>query len=164
MRDVIRSLAVAAALAIAATTASAQAAPAPEPTIDCGPGTSNPNCDALRVRSQLFDGITLTKAQEDSAEAITRRYRAIHQQLRAERLPVAAYNAQLLGLMAREAAEKRKLVAPEQLSRFDANAEALRKRNRELLAETQRRIEARQKGGDPASRPAPNGGTAEPRA
>jgi len=160
----MRSLAVAAALAVAATTASAQATPAPEPTIACGPGTSNPNCEPLRVRSQLFEGITLTKAQEDSADAITRRYRALHNQLRAEPLPVAAYNAQVLGLRAREAAEKRKLMAPEQLPRFDANAEALRKSDRELLAETQRRMEARQKGGDGASRPASDGRSAEPRA
>ncbi|HEX6536762.1 MAG TPA: hypothetical protein VF041_19400 [Gemmatimonadaceae bacterium] len=149
MDNATRILAVAAtALAVAATTAHAQAASAPAQAMACGPGTAQPTCkDVPRVRSRLFDGIDLTKAQQDSIDAITRRYLALNNQLNAQRLPVDAHNAQVMALRARDIAEKRKVMTPAQLARFDANAAALKKRDEELIKESRKRAAARQKQG-----------------
>ena len=107
---------VASALTIAATTARAQAAAAMAPVVECGPGTAYPNCeDVPRPRSRLFEGIELTGTQQDSIDAITRRYRALQGRVNAQSLPVDAHNAQVLALRARDIAEKRKVMTPAQL-------------------------------------------------
>jgi hypothetical protein len=137
---------VASALTIAATTARAQAAAAMAPVVECGPGTAYPNCeDVPRPRSRLFEGIELTGTQQDSIDAITRRYRALQGRVNAQSLPVDAHNAQVLALRARDIAEKRKVMTPAQLPRFDKNAAALEKRNSEIMEEGRRRAAERQK-------------------
>ena len=137
---------VASALTIAATTARAQTAAAMAPAVECGPGTAYPNCeDVPQPRSRLFEGIELTKAQQDSIDAITRRYRALQGRLNAQHLPVKAHNAQVLALLTRDLADKRKVMTPAQLPRFDENAAALKKRNSEIMEEGRRRAAEREK-------------------
>lgn len=157
MHQITRSLAVVAvALTVATTTAHAQATggTSAAPVVACGPGPANPSCENVpRIRSVLFEGIELTKAQWDAVDAITRRYRALHSELNEQHLEMPVYHAQLLGLRTRERAEKRKLLTALQQPRFDANADSLRKVDEQLLAEARRRAAARQKHDGETPRP-----------
>ena len=145
MYEATRMLAVAAALSVAATSTYAQATATMGPVVACGPGTAHPNCEKVPpYRSRLFDGIELTKAQQDSIDAITLRYRALQGRLNAQNLPVKAHNAQVLALRVRAIAEKRKVMTPAQLPRFDKNAAALKKRDAEAVERAERRAAQRQ--------------------
>jgi Spy/CpxP family protein refolding chaperone len=151
--------AAATALTVAAATAHAQGTGTTVPAqstgiVTCGPGTAHPNCaDVPRPPSLLFSGIELTKAQQEAIDAIAARYRPLYSELRdqrqGERLTLPAYQAQFLGLRARERAEKRKLLSPDQLPRFDANADSVRKVDERLLAEVRRRTDEQHQGGAP---------------
>ena len=149
---------VATAVAVAAATASAQATVAASPATACGPGTAQPSCErGSRPTSRLYEGIEMTQAQQEASAAITARYRPLYGELQAERqanrLTLPVYQAQFLSLRARERAEKRKLMTPEQLPRFDANVEFLRKSDEQLMSEARKRAEDREKRASGSPRP-----------
>jgi hypothetical protein len=148
---------VATALTVAATTAHAQAAgAAPTGTTptggvtECGPGTAYPRCeDVPRPPSLLYAGLEVTEAQQAASDAISSSYRALYRELGAERqagrMTLPVYQAQFKSLRARERAEKRKLMTPEQHARFDVNVDSLRKSDDHLMGEAAKRAEDREK-------------------
>jgi hypothetical protein len=90
-------------------------------------------CAVPHAESRLFRGISLSRTQQDSSNAIDRHFLALHNRLNAQLLPVELHNDLVMELRAWQIAQKRALMTPAQLPRFEENAEALRRADERLI-------------------------------
>ena len=113
------------ALCASASAASAQGAPpagttAPQGGPQGGPGGG-------RGMQMLFEGITLTDAQQARLDSVTAKYRAERQSLMPNGMqggpPDEATRAKMTAMMDRQNAEIRALLSADQQKLFDANLE-----------------------------------------
>lgn len=132
---------IATALFVLTATAQAQTVKAMQVRVPpCGPGTADPSCENPRVPpSVLFRGIKLTEAQQDTIVAVMRWYGAQLGEMPRGHSPLAVYHKQVLALRARERAEIRKLLTPDQLPRYDVNADSAKKVDERILTEARER-------------------------
>jgi hypothetical protein len=72
--------------------------------------------------STLFTGIPLSKPQQDSVDAITRRYQALHEALNGEDADLRIRQRQFLALREKSRADKRALLTLAQRVIYDRNA------------------------------------------
>lgn len=93
--------------------------------LEVRPGS--PEADPSYVpKSSLFDGMQLTKTQQDSIDAITRRYMALYNALNQQKSDVHIRNRQFLALREKSRLERRAVLTPEQQKLFDPRAAAQR--------------------------------------
>lgn len=86
-----------------------------------------PEADSMYVpRSSLFDGMQLTKAQQDSIDAITRHYLRLYDALNKENGDVHISQRQFLALREKSRLDRRAVLTPAQQKLFDPRAAAQR--------------------------------------
>jgi Spy/CpxP family protein refolding chaperone len=116
------------ALCAGASVASAQGAPAGAPQ---GPPQGGAQGRG-RGMSTLFEGITLTEAQQSKVDSIGARYRAERQKLMPNGAqggpPDDATRAKMAEMMDKQAAELRAILTADQQKLFDANVEKRKQR------------------------------------
>lgn len=117
------------ALCAGATVASAQGAPpagAPPMGGPQGP-QGGPGGRGARGMAMLFEGITLTDAQQAKVDSITAKYRAERQKMMPNGMgggpPDESMRAKMTEMMNKQNAEIRAVLTPEQQKTFDANVE-----------------------------------------
>ena len=112
------------ALCAGASVASAQGAPAGAPQ---GPPQGGQQGRGGRGMSALFEGITLTDAQQSKVDSIGSKYRAERQKLMPNGMqggpPDDATRAKMGEMMDKQAAELRAILTADQQKVFDANVE-----------------------------------------
>ena len=112
------------ALCAGASVASAQGAPA---GAQQGPPQGGAQGRSGRGMSMLFEGITLTEAQQTKVDSITTKYRAERQKLMPNGMqggpPDDATRARMGEMMTKQAAEIRAILSADQQKVFDANVE-----------------------------------------
>ena len=117
------------ALCAGASVASAQGAPA---GAQQGPPQGGAQGRSGRGMSMLFEGITLTEAQQTKVDSITTKYRAERQKLMPNGMqggpPDDATRARMGEMMTKQAAEIRAILSADQQKVFDANVEKRKQR------------------------------------
>ena len=117
------------ALCASASVASAQGAPAGAPQ---GAPQSGPQGRGGRGMSMLFEGITLTEAQQSKVDSISAKYRAERQKLMPNGMqggpPDDAARAKMGEMMEKQAVELRAILTADQQKLFDANVEKRKER------------------------------------
>ena len=117
------------ALCAGASVASAQGAPA---GAQQGPPQGGAQGRSGRGMSMLFEGITLTEAQQTKVDSITTKYRAERQKLMPNGMqggpPDDATRARMGEMMTKQAAEIRAILSADQQKLFDANVEKRKER------------------------------------
>lgn len=112
------------ALCAGASVASAQGAPA---GAQQGPPQGGAQGRSGRGMSMLFEGITLTEAQQTKVDSITTKYRAERQKLMPNGMqggpPDDATRARMGEMMTKQADEIRAILSADQQKVFDANVE-----------------------------------------
>ncbi|HEU4642168.1 MAG TPA: M56 family metallopeptidase [Gemmatimonadaceae bacterium] len=123
-------------------------APSPE---SCRADSTTPivpaGCKVPPPKSWLFRGIQLSRTQQDSVDAITRRYRPLYDAINSTTTLPGAWatirprTAAFLAMRRTEVAEKRTVLTdPAQLRRFDENADSLRKMDERISAESVKNV------------------------
>lgn len=122
----IRLAVAGAALCAGASVASAQGAPPAGGPPPGGP-QGGPGMRGGRGMAMLFEGITLTDAQQTKVDSISAKYRAERQKMMPNGMgggpPDDATRAKMMEMMTRQNAEIRAILAPDQQKIFDANVE-----------------------------------------
>jgi Spy/CpxP family protein refolding chaperone len=120
------------ALCAGASVASAQGAPAGAPPRQGGPQGGGPGMRGGRGMAMLFEGITLTDAQQKSVQDIGAKYREQMMALMPNGMgggpPDDATRAKMTDLRTKQQAEIRALLTPEQQTVFDKNIAEAKKR------------------------------------
>lgn len=122
----IRLAVAGAALCAGASVASAQGAPPAGGPPPGGP-QGGPGMRGGRGMAMLFEGITLTDAQQTKVDSISAKYRAERQKMMPNGMgggpPDESMRAKMTEMMNKQNAEIRAVLTPEQQKTFDANVE-----------------------------------------
>lgn len=114
------------ALCAGASVASAQGAPPAGGPPPGGP-QGGPGMRGGRGMAMLFEGITLTDAQQTKVDSISAKYRAERQKMMPNGMgggpPDESMRAKMTEMMNKQNAEIRAVLTPEQQKTFDANVE-----------------------------------------